>query len=336
VTKQRGSWWLLGAGLLAALIGASCRVPYRPLTPHAGAAEGISASVVRIGEEPLGRPLVLVQVKFPGGEIRPIGDAWLAPAGSPRCQVGVRAVGARPDHLFAWPDVREMEFPQEAVDQGGLMLWVPTVIDLDILPENVAGTRRCLRLPVAEAQPRPEWAAPSRWFLGTGVQSVNVRGGAYGDVGAGFLMGFYGGVWVGPARLRLDWLFGQSRTPRPPPPGYDSIHAETLGGALSLELFPIRFGRFGLGLNAGYEWLFTDFHAEMGRTESDEYRFSGPRGPRVMLRLARVPAPPRWPGFSNRKDGWAISLDLIAARWLGPPPATEIGIGLSADTGYWW
>jgi hypothetical protein len=317
---------------------ASCRVPYRPITPHAASAGGISASVSRIGESPVGRPLVVVNVKFEGGEIPPIGDAWLAPRGSPSGQAGVPAVGSRPDDWFAWPDVRQFEFPADAVDGSGLMLAVPTVIDLDILPKDLAGERHCLRLPVVEAQPAPEWTAPSRWFLGYGLQALRVRGGAYGDVGDGFLIDIHGGIWVGPARLRLDWLFGESRTPRPPPPGYDSLHAQTLGGALSVELFPIRFGRFGLGIGAGYEWLMTDFHADMGSTEFDEYHFRGPRGPRVMLRLARVPPPPRWPGFSNRKDGFAVSIDLIAARWsgLGPPPATVIGIGLSADTGYWW
>jgi hypothetical protein len=337
VTAQRGTWWL-GAGLLASLAGASCRVPYAPVTPHAASTDGISASVVRVGEESLGRPLLLVQVKFAGGDAPAIGDAWLAPRDSPPCQTGVRAVGVRPDVWFAWPDVREMEFPGPEVDQSGLMAAVPTVIDLDILPSSLAGERRCLRLPVAEAQPAPEWTARSRGFFGAGFQLVRPRGGAYGDVGDGFLADLHGGVWVGPARLRLDWLFGESRTPRPPPAGYDSISAQLLGGALSLELFPIRAGRFGLGLNAGYEWLFTDFHATMNRNETDEYRFRGPRGPRVMLRLARVPPPPRWPGFSNRKDGWAISLDLIAARWsgLGPPPATVVGIGMSLDTGYWW
>lgn len=337
MTAQRGKW-CLGAGALAALIGASCRVPYAPLTPHAASVGNISASVVRVGEQTLGPALVVVQVKFASSDIPAIGDVWLAPRGGARCQAGVRAVAVGPDPWFGWPGVREMSFRRDEVDAIGLMAAVPTVIDLDILPSSLTGERRCLRLPVAEAQHRPEWAAPSRWFLGTGVQSVFPRGGAYADVGYGFLVDLHGGIWVGPARLRLDWLFGQSRTPRPPPAGYDSIVAELLGGALSLELFPIRVGGIGLGVNVGYEWLFTDFHAEQGRNEWDEYHVRGPRGPRVMLRIGGVPSPSRWPGFSNRKDGWAMSLDLIAARWSGldAPPATRVGIGISMDTGYWW
>lgn len=313
MTAQRGNW-CLGTSALASLVVASCRVPYAPLAPHAASVDNISASVVRVGEQTLGPPHVIVQVKFAGGDVPAIGDVWLAPRASAPCQTGARAVAVGPDAWFAWPDVREMAFPRNEVDARGLMFGVPTVIDLDILPSSLAGERRCLRLPVAEAQPRPEWAASSRWFLGTGVQSVHPQGGAYADIGDGFLIDLHGGIWVGPARLRLDWLFGQSGTPRPPPAGYDSIVAELLGGALSLELFPIRMGRFGLGLNVGYEWLFTNFHAEQDGNEWDEYDFSGPRGPRAMLRLGRVPSPSRWPGFSNRKDGWAISVDLIAAR----------------------
>lgn len=337
MTAQRGRRWL-GAGLLAPLILASCRTPYAPLTPHTASADGVTASVIRVGEESLGKPVTIVEVKFAGGELPPLGDAWLAPRGSPPCETGVKAVGVHPDAWFAWPNVREIAFPGDVVEQSGLMRAVPTVIDVDILPSSLAGARRCLRLPVAEAQPQPEWIAPSRWFLGMNVQTVHPVGGAYADIGNGLLIDFYGGVVVGPARLRLEWLFGQSRTTRPPPAGFDEVNAVFLGGALALEMFPIRLGSFGLGLNAGYQWLLTDFNASVGSNEWNEYRYGGPRGPRVMLRLARVPPPPRWPGFSNRKDGWAMSVDLIAARWsgLGPPPATTIGIGIGMDTGYWW
>jgi hypothetical protein len=291
-----------------------------------------------VGEQRGGPPLVVVQVQFPDGEAPPLGNAWLAPRGSPPCRSGVEASAMMPDLLFGRPGLRELQFRQDQAERAGLMLAVPTVLDVDVLPGSLAGARRCLRLPVAEAEPRPEWTAPASFFLGAGVQTARPLGGAYADVGAGVLVDIYGGVWLGPARLRLDWLFGESSSPRAPPAGYDSLTAQLIGGALSVELFPVRAGRFGLGFNAGYEWLFTDFHAERGSAEWDEYHYAGPRGPRAMLRLGLVPAPPRWPGFSNQRDGWVLGVDLIAARWsgLGEPSRTVLGLGISADTGYWW
>ena len=242
-----------------------------------------------------------------------------------------------PEPLSGDPTIRALDFDRAAVEAAGLVGRIPTVVDVDLLPTDLAGPRLCLRLPLTDASAPPAWSARSRWFLGMQLRMIVPVAGAHDEIGDGVLFGLYGGAWLGPARLRLDWLFGETSTEHPSPVSYGRAVVQLLGGAASVEWFPLRLAGFGLGANVGYEWLYADFYASAGGQEWNEYR-SGPRGPRAMLRLARVPRAPSWPGFSNRKDGWAAGVDLTVARWTGPDAldATFLGIGVGLDTGYWW
>jgi hypothetical protein len=330
---------------LGALMLGACRVPYHPVTPREAATDGVSAGVVKVSVGGFPKPQLAAFVRFGAGFVGgfaappapPLAAAWLAPEGSPRCAAGVRALENGSDPFSSEGTTRELTFDGSAVEAAGLIGRTPTVLDVEVLPTELAGPRRCLRLPLADATPEPAWAARSRWFLGTSLRLIAPAAGAHDDVGDGALFSFYGGVWLGPARLRLDWLIGDASTQHPSPTGYGRAEAELLGGAASIEWFPLRAGAFGLGVNLGYEWLRADFHATAGNNEWDDYAF-GPRGPRAMLRFARVPKAPTWPGFWNRRDGWAAGIDLSVARWTGPGSlaATFVGVGVGIDTGYWW
>jgi hypothetical protein len=329
-------------GALALALGA-CRVPYRPLTPRAASVDGISAAVVKLSDSgqvaSVGGSIsqVAAMLEFAGQQAPPLAGAWLAPEGSPPCSAGVRALENSPDPFSSLKTHRQLTFDRTEIEAAGLLEHVPTVLDVDVLPADLAGPRRCLRLPLTDATARPAWAARSRWFLGTELRLIAPVSGVHDEIGTGGVFGIYGGWWLGPVRLRLDWEFGEASTAHPGPAGYSKPVAELLGGAAAVEWFPLRVGHIGLGANVGYEWLFTDFAANMGKLETNEYG-SGPRGPRATLRLARVPAAPTWPGFWNRKDGWAAGFDLSVARWTGPGglAATFVGIGVGLDTGYWW
>jgi hypothetical protein len=323
--------------VLGALALGACRVPYRPVTPRAASADGTSAAVVKLSDAGYPLPQIAAFVQFADPQAPPLAAAWLAPEGSPRCSAGVHALENGPDPFSSERSRRELTFDRAAVEASGLVGHEPTVLDVDVLPADLAGPRRCLRLPLTDATAQPAWAARSRWFLGTGLRMITPVAGTHDAIGDGAVFSIYGGWWLGPARLRLDWEFGETSTAHPGPVGYSKPVAELLGGAAALEWFPLRVGSFGLGANLGYEWLFTDFAASMGKQEWNEYR-TGPRGPRAMLRLARVPAAPHWPGFWNRKDGWAAGFDFTIARWTGPDglAATFFGVGVGLDTGYWW
>lgn len=156
-----------------------------------------------------------------------------------------------------------------------------------------------------------------------------IRGGALFSLG--------GGVWVGPVRLRLDWLVGEAGTGRAPPAGYGNPGATLLGGDAAAEIFPIHVGHLGLGAQLGYEYLATDFHSQQGTSENDVY-YGGPRGPRVALRVAHLPEPHAWPGWEARPDHWSMGIDLFVARWTGVPGLAPMryGIAFTGEWGRWW
>jgi hypothetical protein len=333
-------WFVVCSTCVLGVLGlGACRVPYRPLTPREASVDGISAAVEKLSDAGDPAPRIVAAVRFTGAGAAapPLASAWLAVEGSPRCASGARALANGPDPWSADSAVRDLTFDRATVDESGLVGREPTVLDLDVLPFALDGPRLCVRVPLTDASARSAWSARTRWFLGTGLRLIAPVTGAHDELGDGVVFGLYGGVWLGPARLRLDGEFGQTSTAHPVPAGFGRPVAELLGGAASVEWFPLRLGHLGLGGNIGYEWLYSDFNATMGGAEWNEYR-SGPRGPRAMLRVARVPSAPRWPGFSNRRDGWAVGLDLSVARWTGPGAlaATFVGLGVGLDTGYWW
>jgi hypothetical protein len=315
-----------------AVTAGGCWVAYRPSVPHEEVGGGGGARVVSVTTM---ADDVSVDVVVDAAQRARAANAWLTtPAASP-CASGVPARAQQPGMLRA--EERVLSFDAGAAGAAGLLGALPTVIDLDVVPGDPLGARRCVRLPITQATDTVEWRASPRWFVAAGLRSFEATRGP-NAVGGGTLVSFGGGMWLGPVRLRLDWLVGEATTDRPPPVGYSKSTAQLIGGDAAAEIFPLHLGPWGLGAQVGYEYLATDFTAQSGATETDVYDAHGPRGPRVALRLARLPQPRRWRGFAARPDSWSIGLDLFAARWSGVDGSSPLryGLAIGGEWGRWW
>ena len=312
---------------------AGCFVAYHPTRPREAAVDGVTARVTSISTV-ANVAEINVALRTPGDERT--ANAWLTTPATAPCSGGTPATSMATGQLHA--EERVLEFNQPMIDAAGLFQNVPTVVDLDLAPGDPAGKRRCLRVPVTDASGEVEWRARPRWFLASGVRVV--AGPPSADpIERALLVSFGGGIWLGPLRLRLDWLVGQARTDRPPPPGYGDSNAQLIGGDVGAEIFPLHVGELGIGVQVAYEYLATDFNAaQPDGTEADVYDGRGPQGPRVALRIARLPEPKSWPSFSARPDHWSLGIDLFAARWFGLPGLAPLryGIALDAEWGRWW
>jgi hypothetical protein len=321
------------AFLLATAVACSgCLVVYHPTRPHEAADDGVAARV-RTLDSIGGSVQVAVALNAPPAYR--IASAWLTGPGASPCSGGTAASSQGPGALHA--EDRLLAFALRSSDTADLAQGRPSMMDLDLVPGDPSAARRCLRVPLTDGTADPQWQAWPRWFAALGLRIIEspsdtdpIRGGALFSLG--------GGVWVGPVRLRLDWLVGEAGTGRAPPPGYGNAGAALLGGDAAAEIFPIHIGQLGIGAQLGYEYLATDFHAQQGTNESDVYDAHGPRGPRVALRIVRLPEPHPWPGFRARPDHWSMGIDLFAARWTGLPGLAPMryGIAFTGEWGRWW
>jgi len=309
-----------------------CFVAYHPTRPHQAVSDGVAARVV--GVDTIAN-VADVHVAMDGWPVPRIANAWLTTPATAPCSGGATPSSQSPSALHA--NERVLAFSLGVEGAGGLLRYFPTVIDLDLVPADPAAPRRCQRIAVTDAAGDVEWKAWPRWFTAAGMRVVGAPLAADPIRGV-LLVSFGGGVWVGPVRLRLDWLVGGAGTSRPPPSGYDHPSAELIGGDVAAEIFPIHVGVLGVGVQAGYEYLATDFHAQQGSSENDVYDGHGPRGPRVALRMALLPHPRGWPAFQARPDHWSMGIDLFAARWTGLPGLAPMryGVALSGEWGRWW
>jgi hypothetical protein len=326
-----------GTGRRAVLLATSvacagCLVTYHPTRPREAADDGVTARVRTI--DGVGNA-VAVAVTLSAPPAYRIGSAWLTnPAASP-CSGGTSAAQQNPGALHA--EDRLLAFTLQSPERADLDRGRPLAMDLDLVPGDPSAPRRCLRVPLTDGTSEIQWRAWPRWFVAMGLRVIAspsdsdpIRGGALFSLG--------GGVWVGPVRLRLDWLVGGAGTGRPPPPGYGNPSATLIGGDAAAEMFPIHLGRWtGIGFQLGYEYLATDFHSEQGSNENDVYG-NGPRGPRLALRIAHLAEPPAWPGFQARRDHWSMGIDLFVARWTGLPGLAPMryGIAWTGEWGRWW
>ena len=325
--------FLVPASLIATSVAsAGCLVAYHPTRPLEASNDGVAARVRSI--DTVGDVAeVAVAVRAPPG-LR-VASAWLTtPTASP-CAGGAAATSQSPGAIHA--DDRVLGFNLLTSGAADLLRAHPTVIDLDLVPAEPTAARRCLRVPLTDGTGDVQWRAFPRWFAASGVRIVGAPSGA-DPIEGGFLFSLGGGVWLGPVRLRLDWLVGEAGTSRVPPPGYDHPSAELIGGDVAAEIFPIHLGQLGIGAQLGYEYLATDFHSQQGTNESDVYDGHGPRGPRLALRIARLPELHGWPGFAARPDHWSMAIDLFVARWTGLPGLTPMryGVALGGEWGQWW
>jgi hypothetical protein len=325
-----------GIGRRAFLLAASvacggCLVVYHPTRPHEATADDVAARVRTI--DSVGNS-IQVAVALSAPPAYRIGSAWLTnPEASP-CFGGTAVSSQSPGALHA--EDRLLAFNLGSSETADLDQGHPVVMDLDLIPGDPSAARRCLRLPLTDGTADVQWRAWPRWFAAMGLRIMEspsdtdpIRGGALFSLG--------GGVWVGPVRLRLDWLVGGAGTGRPPPPGYGNASATLIGGDAAAEIFPIHVGRLGIGAQLGYEYLATDFQSQQGSNENNAYG-NGPRGPRVALRIAHLPEPHAWPGFQTRVDHWSMGIDLFVARWTGLPGLAPMryGIAFTGEWGRWW
>jgi hypothetical protein len=320
--------------LAASVLLCGCFVAYHPTRPHQTASDGVTARIVSLDTI---ANVAEMNVAVGASAQPPVraANAWLTTPAARPCSGGATPSSESPGALRA--DERVLSFDLRAPAAAGLLGALPTVLDLDLVPGDPAAARRCLRVSVSDPASGVEWEAWPRWFVATGLRVVGAPP-ASDPIHGGVLFSFGGGVWVGPVRLRLDWLVGEAGTDRPPPTGYGDARAQLIGGDAAAEIFPIHVGWLGVGVQAGYEYLATDFHAQQGSNESDSYDGHGPRGPRVALRIARLPAPRGWPAFRARPDHWSIGVDLFAARWTGLPGLAPMryGIAIGGEWGRWW
>jgi hypothetical protein len=318
--------------VLAAISASGCWVAYRPTAPRAASTNEIKADVVSV--DTLGSALsVNVLLDLPPQHRA--ADAWLTSPATRPCQDGVPARAHAPGALRLRE--RDFEFDVDAVTGAGLLTSEPMVLDLMVLPAALSGARQCLRVPITTGNGREEWRAFPGWFLAMGLRHLATPSRA-STIESGTLISLGAGAFIGPLRLRVDWLFGEAGTNRPPPAGYQSMTAQLLGAGVAVEVFPLRFGAWGLGFQVGGEYLATDYHASESGDSHDTYVFHGPFGPRAGLRLARLPWPRSWSGFRARPDSWSMGIDLFVSRWFGLDGVAPIhyGFAVGGEWGRWW
>jgi hypothetical protein len=311
---------------------AGCFVAYHPTSPHDAYGDGVGAHIRAI--DTFGDLAeITTLVRAPQGYR--VGGAWLTTPAAAPCTGGATASSQSPGAIHA--DDRVLRFDLETTPAAGLLRASPTVMDLDLVPSDPTGARQCLRVPVTDGTNDVQWKARPRWFAAIGLRIIAAPPGV-DPIRGGTLVSFGGGAWLGPVRLRLDWLFGEAGTSQAPPPGYGNPTAQLIGGDVAAEMFPIHLGELGIGAQVGYEYLATDFNSQQGTNENDDYDGRGPRGPRVALRIARLPDPRGWSAFQARPDHWSMGIDLFAARWTGLPGLTPMryGIAFSGEWGRWW
>jgi hypothetical protein len=316
----------------ASLTCAGCLVTYHPTRPREAADDGVAARVRTI--DSVGNSIQLA-VTLRAPPAYRIGTAWLTRPDASPCSGGVAATSQSPGALHA--DDRMLAFRLERSETAGLEQGRPLLMDLDLVPGDPSAARRCLRVPLTDGMADVQWRAWPRWFAATGLRIIASRSDT-DPIRGGALFSAGGGVWVGPVRLRLDWLVGEAGTGRPPPPGYGNASATLIGGDAAAEIIPIHVGHLGIGAQLGYEYLATDFHSQQGSTDNDVYDGHGPRGPRVALRITHLPEPHAWPGFQARPDHWSMGIDLFVARWTGLPGLAPMryGIAFTGEWGRWW
>jgi hypothetical protein len=236
--------WLVGCGGYA----------HRPLAPalHAVPAPGAAGGSLRVSELALEEDAgtkVTVTVAAEGPARASLRRALLAPAAAAPCSGGWEERSALLDDQAAWRRPLALTGGQRlhlTFKDAGAALDAPSALDLELDGPDAG----CLRLPVTTAAPADRWSA-GRWWLTLALRSYfPLREQAAAHDGHTGVLRF--GRFLGPVNAGLSLEAGAGHCAGGcVSEGYFGL----IAGGPSLAMFLLDRGRFVLGLEAAYDFL---------------------------------------------------------------------------------
>jgi hypothetical protein len=289
---------------------------YKPTSVHEGRAPGAAVAPRVVFVPPVekfaqsGALVIHSAYKvYPGVALT---SPRLALTSSVPCESGVPAMATFHSGRRAPTDPMEAGFletgfTRDAVDRGRLLRWDPTSLDLKVLyAEAPAG---CLRVPLVDAAPAPQWIDVPTWSAGMGLRLVAPFQRIYGvDLATSFVLRF--GRWLGPVRLRTELALGGALAHAQNP----NLTGYSYGAGLVADYLLLSSGSFGLAATAGYDVTGISFSANIDAYSHEGAGFAGPiYGPRAGLSFAWLPVPSPGGVFRARPDGKSSTLEIFGA-----------------------
>jgi hypothetical protein len=300
-----------------------------------------------------GRWAVVVGARLSAGtgdrRVEVIDLTW-SPASAPRCAGGLPALDIMVD-VEGLPYLRldgmaQVRWERPVVLQGERVVFgrfeenrellrQPTVMDVHLIERNGAFAREaCVRVPVT-GQDITYWADKG-WSVGVHMGWRRALAFTPGSV---FTLGPSFGRWLGPVRLAVGGLFGWTGAPVNHPrdqglcflgPGPDCDHVDVGGLALEASGVARRGSRWAVGWSLAYEVLYAEMERADPVTGVKQSRRATSGGPRLGVRVLRVP--PKILGLSHVSPthGWGFELFAAAARtWSGQAAGAPLTFGVA-------
>jgi hypothetical protein len=299
-----------------ATTGCPARRMFHPTTPKTADDNAVAVAADRVwvrDDLMFGERMDVVMVRLATDAQTPthIATARLAGGASAPCQSGVATTRAAVElrgRQELW-----YEFTKSASLAEGAFRTAPTYLDLEL--RDAAAVDRCVRIELV-GDAGVQWRQSTRWFVGAGARVVGHLDRSGSDLEPGWRASVRAGRWIGAMKLALE------------PIGIERVAGVTgVPIAAALEVPLAARDRWFVTAAPGYEvaYWFADAAADQVL-----------HGPRLALRIGRVPERLRWPAFRYRVDAEQYAVEVFgAASFHGADRAAwTIGAGVVADWGF--